>query len=401
MKGEDEKMKYELPKGFLANGMHAGLKKKRKDLALFYSLNPAKCAAVFTRNRSKAAPVIVCQEKLKKNKGAQAILVNSGNANCMTGKRGVSDARKSAREVAKALNISEDLVLVSSTGVIGVPMNMKPLLAAVPELISGLSSDGVMRATEAIMTTDVFAKIYSVKFKCGGKEIKMIGVTKGAGMIKPNMATMLCYIFTDAAISDKALKKALIECNEESFNAISVDGDMSTNDTVIVLANGEAINPVIPDSGKEYKNFAGKLKKVMLELAKMIVRDGEGATKLVKVKVIGAKSAEEARSAVEKISNSLLLKCAIHGGDPNWGRVAAALGASGIEFDPDGIEIIMDGVTFYKNGKSVADFRTKKDVFKGKDAEIEVRLNEGKYEATMYTCDLSKKYIYINSFYTT
>ena len=392
-----------LPKGFLANGIHCGLKKKRKDLSLFYSETKCKCAALFTTNVVKAAPLVLAEQVLNKNsKNIRAIIVNSGNANCMTGKRGIKDAQKMAKLSAVTLDISEDSVVVSSTGVIGKPMDMKPVVSGIPKLVRGLSSDGLIHAAEGIMTTDRFYKISTRAFSLDGKKITMVGVAKGAGMIEPNMATMLCYVMTDAAISHVALKKALQKGNKDSFNSITVDGDMSTNDTVMVLANGEAGNRTIKGSGKTYNVFQQNLEEVMLDLSKMIVRDGEGASKLVQVTVKGAKTMIEARKAARAIADSLLTKCAVCGGDPNWGRVASSVGASGIKFDPDKIDIILDGVVFFKKGRAVSPTgKNIKKVFKGKDVSIEVCLHRGNAEATMYTCDISKKYITINSFYTT
>ena len=392
-----------LPKGFLANGIHCGLKKKRKDLSLFYSEAKCKCAALFTTNVVKAAPLVLAEQVLKKNnKNIRAIIVNSGNANCMTGKRGMKDAQKMAKVSAATLGISEDSVMVSSTGVIGKPMDMKPVVSGIPKLVKGLSPDGLIQAAEGMLTTDRFYKISTRVFLLDGKKITMVGVAKGAGMIEPNMATMLCYVMTDAAISHVALKKALQEGNKDSFNSITVDGDMSTNDTVMVLANGEAGNRTIKGSGKAYNVFQQNLEGVMLDLSKMIVRDGEGASKLVQVTVKGAKTMIEARKAARAIADSLLTKCAICGGDPNWGRVASSVGASGIKFDPDKIDIILDGVVFFKKGHVVSPKGKKSEkVFKGKDVSIEVCLHRGNAEATMYTCDISKKYITINSFYTT
>ncbi|HNX91837.1 MAG TPA: bifunctional ornithine acetyltransferase/N-acetylglutamate synthase, partial [Candidatus Omnitrophota bacterium] len=238
-------MKIKLPKGFKANGMHCGLKKKRKDLALFYSVKPAKCAALFTSNLVKAAPVVFCQKQLAKTNCIRAIIANSGNANCMTGERGLKDAKRMAKEVAREMHLSEKTVLVSSTGVIGRLMNMDPVIKGIPHLVKGLSEEGIIEAAEGIMTTDRFYKISSRTLNVKGKKVTIVGVAKGAGMINPNMATMLAYIMTDVNISEKALRKALTAVNEDSFNAITVDGDMSTNDTVVLLANGAADNRMV------------------------------------------------------------------------------------------------------------------------------------------------------------
>lgn len=395
-------MKHKLPKGFLANGIHCGIKKKRKDISLFYSVKPCKCAAVFTTNKSKAAPVILGVEKLKKSNYAQAVVVNSGNANCMTGTRGLKDAKKMVSVTSSALNIPEDMVHVSSTGVIGVRMPMKPVVKGIPKLVAGLSPLGLAEAVDGIMTTDRFHKVTSRAFSVGDKKVTITGVAKGAGMINPNMATMLAYVLTDANITAGALKMALHESTDVSFNAITVDGDMSTNDTVMLLANGKANNPTITEASASFTRFRINLDIVTKTLAGMIVKDGEGASKFIEVRVKGAKSKSDAKKAAGAIANSLLVKCAVHGGDPNWGRVASSVGASGVAFDPGKMEIILDGIVFFKKGKGTtlrAGKATK--VFKKKNVDIEVNLHSGKAERVLYTCDISKRYISINSYYTT
>ncbi|MCK4851989.1 MAG: bifunctional glutamate N-acetyltransferase/amino-acid acetyltransferase ArgJ [Candidatus Omnitrophica bacterium] len=394
--------KHVLPKGFLANGIHCGLKKKRKDLALFYSEKPCKCAALFTRNVVKAAPVILAQRQLRKNGNIRAIIVNSGNANCMTGTRGMADAERTAAETAAVLKIRAEEVLVSSTGVIGRPLRMTPLVEGLPGLADGLSADGLIHAAEGMMTTDRFPKVASRTFTAGDKRVTITGAAKGAGMICPDMATMLCYVLTDADITEKALVRALSASNEVSFRAITVDGDMSTNDTLALLANGEAKNRPIKERGGDFKVFLSNLNAVTVDLAKMIVRDGEGATRFMEVTVRGARTKAEAEKGASAIANSLLVKCAVHGGDPNWGRVASSLGSSGIRLKPDSMDIILDGVTFFKEGRHTSPGKKRaQSVFKKKDVRIETRLHQGNAEASVYTCDISKKYIKINSLYTT
>ena len=394
--------KHKLPKGFLVNGLHCGLKKKRKDLSLFYSENPCSTAALFTRNSAKAAPVILAQEQLKKNSRIRAVVVNSGNANCMTGTRGISDARKMVRRVAELLGVAEKEVLVSSTGIIGEFMPMKTVLGGMSELVRGLSDDALNDAADGIMTTDSFRKISSRTFVAGGKKIRITGVAKGAGMVKPDMATMLGYILTDANISGRAIQKALKYSNAGSFNAITVDGDMSTNDTVMLLANGAAGNSVIRSGGRDYRVFQETLCDVSRELAQMIVRDGEGASKFMEVHVKGARCQADAKKMAESIANSLLVKCMVLGGDPNWGRIASSAGASGVRFDVRKMEIILDGVTFFKGGKVTRTLdRKTTSVFKKDDVNIVVNLHSGRKQAVMYSCDISKKYITLNSYYTT
>lgn len=395
-------IKHKLPKGFLANGIYCGVKKKRKDLALIYSEKLCKVAAVFTSNVVKAAPVVVAQQQLEKSGFAKAVVINSGNANCMTGKQGIKDARKISSCMAKLIKAKPDQVLTSSTGIIGELMPMKPIIKGMPKLVEGLSKDGLLEAAEGIMTTDSFSKISSRCFTLGGRKIRITGIAKGAGMIDPCMATMLCYIMTDANISKKALQKALNESNGISFNAITVDGDMSTNDTVMLLANGQAGNKAIDTGARSFKAFQDNLNGVCSDLAKMVVRDGEGASKFMEVNVRGAKSYKDAKRMADAIAGSLLVKCAVLGGDPNWGRIASSAGSSGVKFNPDKIEITLDGVTFFKNGKSTAHVNRKSSaVFKKKDVRIDVNLHSGKGEATAYSCDISKKYITLNSYYTT
>ena len=394
--------KHKLPKGFLANGIHCGVKKKRKDLSLIYSEVPCKIAVLFTRNVVKAAPVILAEKQLEKNKKIRAVVINSGNANCMTGTRGLKDAKKMVHTMAGILGVGKNEVLVSSTGIIGEYMNMSPVINGMKRLAKGLSGEGIEDAADGIMTTDRFRKMVSRTFTAGGKKIQMTGIAKGAGMIKPNMATMLGYIMTDADISKKAMKNALIHTTDHSFNAITVDGDMSTNDTVVLLANGEAGNRRIGEKGKDYEIFLKNLKAVSVELSKMIVRDGEGASKVIEVNVKGAKTPKDAKKTAEAIAGSLLVKCAVLGGDPNWGRIASSAGSSGVKFNPDKMEIILDGIVFFKRGKAHKSFNRKKiSVFKDKKVKILVDLHQGKCAATVFSCDISKKYITLNSYYTT
>ena len=394
--------KHKLPKGFLANGILSGVKKKRKDLSLLYSEKSCKAAALFTKNTVKAAPVILAREQLRKNGRVRAVVINSGNANCMTGRQGIADAKKIARTLAGLLKVPEDSVLGSSTGIIGETMPMKPILKGLSEAVRGLSTDGIVRAADGIMTTDKFHKISSREFVIGGKKVVMTGIAKGAGMIDPNMATMLGYIMTDANISKRALKKALSYSTEISFNAITVDGDMSTNDTVMLLANGMAGNRIISETGKDFNIFQENLDQVSRDLALMIVRDGEGASKVIEVHARGARTAGEAKELADAIASSMLVKCAVLGGDPNWGRIASSAGSTGIGFDPNKVEITLDGVVFFKNGRSVRHVdRKKTSIFKGKEAGIAVNFHMGKSEAVVYSCDISKKYVRLNSYYTT
>jgi len=370
-----------LPLGFQANGLSAGLKKKNKpDLALFYSVVPAKAGCLFTRNKILAAPVIVCKKHLKNNRGFQAVIANSGSANCFTGKQGIKDAIDMAVAAGNALGIKKDAVLVASTGIIGKKLDVQKIKQAMPALVNGLTQPGIDKAKKAIMTTDTFSKEITVKFSLGGKVVTCCGIAKGAGMIAPDMATMLCFIFTDAQITQGALNKALKSAVEKSFNCITVDGCMSTNDAVMVLANGMAGNKII-NTGSSFSGFCSALNKVCLELAKMVIRDAEGATKFVHIKVAQAKSVKEAKAAALGIANSALFKTAMFASSPNIiGRIVAAVGASGIMVKEQGLRI-------------------KHSPLKNKEIEIEVSLGAGKCKSEIYTSDLSYEYVKINAEY--
>ncbi|MFA6636008.1 MAG: bifunctional glutamate N-acetyltransferase/amino-acid acetyltransferase ArgJ [Candidatus Omnitrophota bacterium] len=391
-----------LPKGFLAGGIHCGAKRKRKDLTLLYSEENCVAAALFTKNTAKAAPVIRGIKQIKRTGAIRAVVVNSGNANCMTGKRGLRDTEKMADTMAGILGTKSSEIFVSSTGIIGQYMNMKPILKGMKTLAGEISRDGIKDAADGIMTTDGARKMSSRKFRISGRDVVITGIAKGAGMIKPEMATMLSYIMTDVSIDRKALNMALGIATDVSFNAITVDGDMSTNDTVLVLANGKAGNKKITLKSAEMRIFSENLKAVMTDLSFMIVRDGEGASKFIEVRVKGARNDKEAKKAAESIAGSLLVKCAVSGSDPNWGRIASSAGASGVKFDPEKITIKLDGVVFFRKGKpSEGTRRTDTDVFKGKDVKIEMDLASGKGKAVFYSCDITTRYINLNSFYTT
>ena len=396
------------PKGFLASGVKALIKKsKRKDLALIYSEVPAVAAGAFTANVFKASPVKVSAKHIAHNTH-QAVIVNSGNANCGNGKAGDRDALSMARFAAETLALKKEAVLVASTGIIGRYLPIEKIRKAVPALIGALSEDGGASFAEAIMTTDTKKKEVAVKVKLGGAVVAIGGACKGVGMIYPDVkaaghATMLCFITTDAAISKKMLDAALVEAVADSFNMISVDGDMSTNDTCFILANGMAGNRKIGARNKDYGAFLSALKFVATELAKKMVKDGEGATKFIEIKVAGAKSAGDAKKVARKVSASTLLKCAIFGGDPNWGRVVAAAGAGGVRFDPDKLDVYLGGVKVLSNGTTVKgyDLKRAEALFKKGAIDIKVDLKSGKHEAIAWTCDLSHDYVDINSEYST
>jgi len=369
-----------LPRGFLSSGLHCGIKKSgAPDLALFCSEVPAKAACMFTTNKIQAAPIIVSKRHLKASKYHQAIMVNSGNANCFTGGQGVSNAFDSAESLAAALGIKTESVLVSSTGIIGRVLAVNKIKKAIPRLVSNLSVKGIKQAKRAILTTDTCTKAVSAKLKISGHEVTICAVGKGSGMISPHLATMLVFIFTDANISKRLLDASLKSAVDESFNCITVDGCMSTNDTVTILANGSAGNPLI-NSDQQASGFKRGLSLVSLELAKLIVGDGEGASKFIQIKVEGAKSKKQAKMAALAIANSNLFKTAMYGQDPNFGRIIAACGCSGAELDEKNLKV-------------------KLSPLHKKEISIEVRLNQGKAEAVVYTADLTPEYIKINAEY--
>ncbi len=396
------------PKGFMASGVKAGIKKSgRKDLALLFSEVPAVAAASFTTNRFLASPVKVSMEHIA-NRTHQAVIVNSGNANCANGRTGDRDAAQMAGFIAGSMDIGSKEVLVASTGIIGHYLPIDKIRKAIPELIGDLSETGGTRFAETIMTTDTVKKELAIKFTAGGRTITIGGSCKGVGMLYPEMrtarhATMLAFLSTDAAISKMMLEEALDEAIQDSFNMVSVDGDMSTNDTCLILANGLAGNAKIGKKDAAYRTFALALKTLCGDLAVMMAKDGEGATKLLEIEVRGAKSGADARTVARKISVSNLLKCAVHGADPNWGRVAASAGASGIKFDPDRTDIYLGAVKVFSRGASIKGFdaaRARSAFLKDK-VSVRVDLGAGRGRAKAWTCDFSKEYVVINSEYST
>ena len=396
------------PKGFLASGVKAGIKRSGKaDLALLYSEVPAVAAAAFTTNRFQASPVKVSKSHLKAKKH-QAIIVNSGNANCANGRIGDEAALKMTEYIGKALLLDKREVLVASTGIIGVYLPLSNIENAVPELVGELSESKGTSFAEAIMTTDTVKKELAIKTKIGKAIVTIAGACKGVGMIYPAMktemhATMLCFLTTDAAITKKMLTAALDEAIGDSFNMISVDGDMSTNDSCFIMANGMAKNRVITGKGADFHKFAGGLKLAASELAKRLARDGEGATKFMEISVTGAPDEKSAKAVARKISTSNLLKCAVCGEDPNWGRIVAAAGSSGVDFDPDKVDVYLGSIKALSSGMSVKSLDKNKahKLFTRKDVHIRVDLKSGIHKATAWTCDFSKEYVAINSEYST
>lgn len=391
------------PKGFFAAGVHSGIKKMKKDLALIYSDAPANAAGIFTTNKVPAAPVMVDKQQLDISSTFRAILVNSGNANACTGERGYEDAWTMVRETANALGIGQREVLVSSTGVIGQYLPMDRIQSGIQEAASYLDADGHTAAAEAIMTTDKFSKELAVRVAVNGVDVTIGGMAKGSGMIAPNMATMLAFITTDANISPALLHSSLKEAADHSFNRITVDGDTSTNDMVLILANGRAGNrELVSSDDPAFGPFYDALEYLLVRLSKMIVLDGEGATKFVEINVGGALSEEDAVQAARSIANSNLVKTAINGEDANWGRILAAVGYSGANFRPENVEISFDEVPILRQGYLI-DFSEEdaKRVLKQKEIRINVDLNEGGSSACFWTCDLSKDYVAINANYRT
>jgi len=390
-------------KGFQFSAVEAAIKKPgRKDLALIYSEVPATACAVFTVNAVKAAPVLLSAERIRCG-SAQALLVNSGNANACTGDNGMIVAQETSHLVAMGLGIPDDAVQVSSTGVIGVQMPVERFMAAIPALLEGLSSGTLDDIAQAIMTTDTFPKMEARSGQAGGVSYSIAGVAKGAGMIMPNMATMLSFIISDAAVEPVFLEKAFRNAVDCSFNAITVDGDMSTNDTCLIMANGMAGNPMVTADSPESAEFEKLLSDVLLSLAKQIVKDGEGATKFVEILVTGAAHDADAKRAALAIANSSLVKTAFFGQDANWGRIFAAVGYSGAMVDQTRLALSFNDVCMARNGVFTGGDAEARgtEVLKLKDFTVCVELGLGSGTATVYTSDLSHEYVSINADYRT
>jgi len=390
--------------GYQAAGISCGIKKSgNKDLALIYSEDSATCAAVFTKNHFKAAPVLLSIDKIK-NKSMRAILINSGNANACTGNEGMKDAITLVSLTAEELNLDQQEVHIASTGIIGERLAMDKLEKGINEITPLLSKSGNTDAAEAIMTTDTFSKeiSYSFELPTNGAEIKIGGMAKGSGMIHPNMATMLAFITTDLSIKKELLQKALKEVVDLSFNKISVDGDQSTNDSVFLMANARAGNNKIVKENADYHAFLKVLKKLSVHLAKSIVYDGEGATRFITIQVSNAKTNAEADLIARKIANSNLVKTACFGGDPNWGRIVAALGSCDIELDSDKITVSINNKKLFDKGVPI---NIKKEnlseLMESKEIVIMIDLFKGNGKVEFWTSDLSYDYVKINAEYHT
>jgi glutamate N-acetyltransferase/amino-acid N-acetyltransferase len=389
--------------GILAGGVAAGIKPSgRKDLALVYSSTPARAAAVFTTNQVKGAPVLVSMDHVRGGT-AQAILASAGCANVCTGEQGLRDAREMTRLTAELLKVPVKHVLVASTGVIGVYLPMDKIRAALPKLVKSLSPKGGRAAAESIMTTDTRPKEAALRIEVNGRPVTLGGIAKGVGMIEPHLATMFGFIVTDAVITREALAAILRQVAGRSFNRVTVDGDTSTSDTVAVLANGLAENPPLEIGGRGMRAFVRGLDALSGKLARMLVSDGEGATKLVRITVRGAASRSDALAAARTVANSPLVKTAINGQDPNWGRIMMALGKSPARVDQDKVAISFEDETVVERGMLRDGVRLERvrEIMGGTDYTIAIDLGLGRGEETVWTCDLSEEYVRINAKYTT
>lgn len=390
------------PKGFKADGLHSGVKKKRRDLGIIYCDTPAASAGVYTLNKIQAAPLYVTKESIAQEGRLQAIIVNSGNANSCTGEEGMRDAYKMREEGALALGIPENRVAVTSTGVIGEKLNMEKIIPGIHQLKPKEEFSAADQFNEAIMTTDIVKKHSCYQTEIDGKTVTFGGVAKGSGMINPNMATMLGFITTDANIEPQYLQQALSEVTDQTFNRITVDGDTSTNDMIVVMASGRADNQTLHPGHSQWDTFIKALCKTSEDLSKKIARDGEGATKLIEVNVRGAKNETEAGKAAKQIAGSDLVKTAVYGTDANWGRIIVALGYSEIDLNPDTIDISLGSIETLKNSTPV--------VFSEEDAkryleqdtvQIFVDLHVGNAAGKAWGCDLTYEYVRINAGYRT
>jgi glutamate N-acetyltransferase/amino-acid N-acetyltransferase len=392
------------PKGFQAAGIACGIKAHTgaKDLALIYSEVPARVAGLFTKNRVKAAPVLITRQRVRPGI-CRALIVNSGNANACTGPRGRQDAEAMAELTAHALHVPPPQVLVSSTGIIGRPLPMEQIGGAIPSLVARLSSDGFHNAAEAIMTTDTQPKLITEKIVVDDAEVTILGMAKGAGMIRPQLATMLAFIMTDAQVDAALLPALLREGARATFHRITIDGDTSTNDMLLLMANGEARTRPLYAQGKRVLPFKEALFKVMDQLARAVVRDGEGRTKVVEIVVQGGKSVRAAEQVAFRVAHSPLVKTAFFGQDPNWGRIMAAIGDAGVAFDPQQVSIFFDAVTVVEHGVSAqgANEEQQRKVLQQEEFTVTIDLHAGSARASVFTTDLSYDYVKINASYHT
>jgi len=385
--------------GFLTAGISSGLKKNGDpDLGVIISTVSANITGVFTRNKVQAAPVILDRERIKSGK-FRAVIANSGNANCCLGEKGLKDAKRMTGTVATSLDADENLIYVASTGVIGEPFPIEKVESAIPRLMRAAGPDGVDDFARAIMTTDTVPKVVNQKGCIDDTSFSITGIAKGAGMIRPDMATMLCFIYTDLDVSAPILQDSLRAATEKTMNRITIDGDTSTNDTVLLMANG--LSGAVVKNKQDRRHFQELLDDVMIQLAKMLVRDGEGATKLVKIIVKGAVSIPDARQGATVIAHSNLVKTALFGEDANWGRILAAVGRAGIRMSPDKTDILFNDIMMVQGGRGLGEKAEEKAtaVLKQSEFTIQVNLNMGSFEEFIYTCDFSVDYVKINADY--
>jgi glutamate N-acetyltransferase/amino-acid N-acetyltransferase len=401
--GYRHKMKaldFKVP-GFLFSGISSGIKKDgKRDLGLIYSEVPAQVAGLFTTNSIKAAPVQLDIERVKGGL-CQALIVNSGNANACTGIRGLRDARRMSSLVARRLGIHEALVFVSSTGVIGTPLPFNKIKEGIPKLVETLSPERWMETVEAIMTTDTFPKVEVATCRIHGKGVKLCGMVKGAGMIRPDLATMLSFLVTDANVKAPLLQKMLERVAEDSYHRITIDGETSTNDMVLILANRKAGHPSLDQMDRNGKVFQSMLLEVCQNLAKSVVRDGEGATKFIEIRVRGAKSREDAKQAAYAVAHSPLVKTAFFGEDANWGRILCALGHSGTQINSDRIDLFFDKVPVVRKGVGTGSRLEERasQILRKRSFQVVIDLHQGKSQFSLFTTDLSIDYVKINASY--
>lgn len=390
------------PKGFLASAKSCGIKRSgHNDLALLYSEEPCLCAATFTTNKIRSGSVVLTEKYVKKGI-AQAVVVNSGSANCCVGKVELQDALNITGATAKKLGLKKGNVLIASTGIIGRPLSVNKIKRRLGLLVKDLEKNGGTKFAKAIMTTDTVHKDIAVEIKIGSKGVRIAGTVKGAGMICPNMATMLAFFTTDAVVEKSALKAAFRDAVGNSFNKITVDGDMSTNDSAVIFANGLAANAAIKSGSAGYSRFLNALRFVATELARKMILDAEGATKFIEIKVKGARSERQADIVARHVANSNLVKTMIAGGDPNWGRVAASAGSSGIDIKQGKVSIYLGGILVMKCGaRANVSRKTLSGIFKKKQIFIVIDLGSGRALSKIWTCDLTKEYVNINAEYET
>ena len=393
-------MKISVP-GFSASGIASGIKDtNKKDLGLILSKEVATAVGVFTTNKIKAAPVVITSERIKQ-KRCQAIIVNSGNANACTGTAGIRNANDIGQLVADKLGISEKLVLVSSTGIIGVNLPLDKIQKAIPRLVKSLSPQGLNDFSEAILTTDTYPKIVVEKERIDGREVTLCGIIKGSGMVMPGMATLLAFVLTDLAIQGEMLDELLKKEVNKSLNRINIDGDMSTNDMVIMMANGHAGNAPLNKNSADFSKFRNSLNVLFFRLKKLILKDAEGSTKIISIRVKEAKSNEEAKKIVYQVANSNLVKTAFFGEDPNWGRIMAAMGNVEADINPEKIGIHFDELSIVENGISTGKVDQAKEILKKSEFQVTINLHNGSGFAEVDTTDLTPEYVKINSSYPT